>query len=320
MRKYRKDIVTNLLKLTSINIASGQEEKFYDWICGQFTDYKFKKDHLGNVWKIKKSRKKRKYRILLSAHVDEVCMIVDYIDKNIIYAKMVGRINKENLKDQEVEIETKRSLIDGRISEIGENYVMIYLHSQKELSLVEEGNRVFFKQKYKELDNNLLRSKALDNRIGVYIILNLMKVDFDNIEMTYLYSAKEEIGLCGAEGKNINSRYDLAIVIDTTYGTREGKIRVGNGAVIAIGPILDSRFTQKIKEVAIKNHIKHQYEIEPRKTGTEAWAYNKKGIRTVLFSVAIENMHSANEIASIEDISNTIILLKKFLKKIDNSP
>ena len=247
-------------------------------------------------------------------------LVEDYIDKNIIYAKMVGRINKENLKDQEVEIETKRSLIDGRISEIGENYVMIYLHSQKELSLVEEGNRVFFKQKYKELDNNLLRSKALDNRIGVYIILNLMKVDFDNIEMTYLYSAKEEIGLCGAEGKNINSRYDLAIVIDTTYGTREGKIRVGNGAVIAIGPILDSRFTQKIKEVAIKNHIKHQYEIEPRKTGTEAWAYNKKGIRTVLFSVAIENMHSANEIASIEDISNTIILLKKFLKKIDNSP
>jgi len=89
---------------------------------------------------------------------------------------------------------------------------------------------------------------------------------------------------------------------------------MGDGVIISRGPNMNSMLTEKVIELARKNEIKHQIDVVPGSdSGTNARAIqiSRGGVATVLLSIPMKYMHTANEVVSLDDIESTAQVLSK---------
>ena len=125
----------------------------------------------------------------------------------------------------------------------------------------------------------------------------------------------------GAKMLSATENFDLAVVVDVTFGQtpdtkKDSVAEVGKGPVICFGPVLSNEYNEKIIEIAKKNNIPYQTEVEADNPGTNAWIYNASGnsVPAVMLSVPEKYMHTSGEVVSLDDINNLIKLLKLFLE------
>ncbi len=129
----------------------------------------------------------------------------------------------------------------------------------------------------------------------------------------------EELGLRGA--RSIDKKLDKAIVIDVTFGIQakasaKEAFELGSGAMIGMGPVLDSEFSDKLVAIAKRKEIK--YGIEPLSggTGTDADAVSTLpgGVRCSMVSVPLRYMHSQSEVVGMADIEASVELVVSYLE------
>lgn len=294
-------------------------------------------DNYGNLIAVKKGASKKK--LMLVAHADEVGLMVTYIDNNgFLSFKEIGSIDTNILPGQRVEIHNHHGIITGvvgkkpiHIQDRNENvknceaedlWIDIAVKSKKEAEqVVEIGDYVTFQTQPICLTNDTWISKALDDKVGLLILIEVAKTlegKLPAMDIYFVVSVQEELGARGVRTATIDIGPDFGIAIDVTHAVdyptcspqKNGEIKIGEGIVIAKGPNISRNIERKMLDLAQSQNIKYQIEPIARPTGTDAnfIQISGKGVKTALLSIPCRYMHSPNEMA-LADIKEGVSLL-----------
>lgn len=333
-----------LEELTRHTAVSGYEKGITDAIgkhLGEGCD-NVKTDRFYNVIGLKKGIGDGP-RIMVTAHMDEIGLMVSKIDKNgFVFFSKVGGIDSKLLLAQEVVIHGRKDIFgiigakpphllkpdEAKKAVKGEDLAIDTGLSEERLrEYVSIGDLITFRSASSVLKNNRFSSKTVDNRAGVVALVECMR-ELVNIkhrsELYFAATVQEEFDLTGAYVASYNLEPDIAIVIDACHGdmpdsSKEDTFALGKGPAIGVGPLLNKKLTNRLIETAKEEGIPYQIDVEPRDTGTEAWAtqISKSGIPTVLLSIPVRYMHSPVETVQIDDIRNTARLAARFIGGLD---
>ena len=300
-------------------------------------------DNFGNVLGIIKSSKEGAKTILLDAHIDEIGMIVTAIDdKGFIKFSNCGGMSRRILSAQPVTVHGKKEIIGvvgskpphlesqdeaTKVAEFKDMYIDIGMTKEEAQEYISLGDRITMTGGFKEMLNDCVTAKALDDRSGVATILYaLSKLDRKNLSVNVevAFSAQEEIGGNGAIVSAYKLKPDMALAVDvTTAYTPDAEkyesVEMGKGTAIGYAAILDKGISDKLVSLAEEKNIKYQYEaMGGRGTGTNAdeIVVSRGGVTTGLLSIPLKYMHTPTELIDVNDIVSTGDLMVEFINSI----
>lgn len=286
------------------------------------------------------------YKVVIEAHADEISWFVNYItDEGYIYVRRNGGSDHQIAPSKRVNIYTDKGIVKGvfgwpaihvrdSAKEEGPSLKNIFVdvgaNSKDEVEKmgVHVGSVMVFEDELIELGEKSLCGRALDNRIGGFMIAetarrlkeNKVKLPFG---LYVVNSVQEEIGLRGAEMISRRIKPDVAIVTDVCHDThapmydkkQQGDLKAGRGPVLTYGPAVQNNLLRMVIDVATKKEIPFQKASASRATGTDtdAFAYSAEGVASALISLPLKYMHTTVEMAHKEDIENVIKLMYEFL-------
>jgi tetrahedral aminopeptidase len=332
-----------LKELCEVSGIPGREQPVIDIMSRELkkTTDKVNVDEMGNVIGFKKGT--ADFKIMLAGHMDEIGFIVSHIDKSgfIRFAPRGGHIPRV-LISQRVKICGKKDVIGvvdatpvflakaaqrNTIPDMTDMFIDTGL-SQKALSkIVEIGDVIVLDRQFIK-QGDILISKAFDNRIACFIILEVMKkLKSTKADVFAVGTSQEEVGIRGASGAAKNINPDIGIAVDITGafdvpGVPEHQqvTKLNEGIAIKINDsasISNHGIVKFLKKTAKKYKIKAQYEILPF-GGTDAAGMQKFGKGPVCtLSVPTRYAHSPNEMIHKKDVQAGIDLLVKFIEEYD---
>ena len=319
-----------LKKLTRINSPSGAEDEICEFIKKEAEPFcdEIYSDALGNLIAHKKGSGKK---IMFAAHSDEIGIVVTFIDeKGFLRFSGIGGLSLRNLVGKKVcftngTIGVIATEQDNEKREIAKMYIDIGATSCGDAKkLVNIGDSAAFVGDFYIQGDNVI-SKALDNRIGCYVLIETMKrVKSDN-DLYFVFTSQEEVGLRGARTSAYSINPDYAISVDIT-GTGDTPncakmaVELGKGTAIKVmdhSVITSKLVREKLISIAEENDIKYQLEIMTE-GGTDAGVihFTRSGVLVGGLSVPTRYIHSPSEMESIEDIKATIELATLFAENI----
>lgn len=331
-----------LKQLTEASGISGNEKEVRDLIISEIKDHveSFKIDRIGNIIAYKKGKDTSK-KLMVTAHMDEVGLLVTDIDNlGLLKFTTVGGVDKRILVSKPVLV--GKDKIDGVIGAkpihlqkrqewtralgIDELYIDIGVKSKEEAEkLVQIGDYVTFKSDYIEFGEDLVKAKALDNRVGCSLLINLIK-EVKDISFYGVFTVMEEVGLVGAGPAAYEVDPDISLVLEGTLCYDMPKLDthlvptyLNKGPAISLidrTTVYDRNFREKITSIAEKNNIPYQY----RKTsmgGNDSGRIHttKEGSVTTTISVPCRYIHSPTSVMSKKDYNHTYDLLKAILSE-----
>ncbi len=332
-----------LKTLCQLNGTSGDEKAVRDFIISQLpNDCDYTVDPMGNLIVDKKGEAEPKNKVALFAHMDEVGFIVTYIhDNGFVNVANVGGVDNSALFGKKITINGCVGVVGGKaihqcstdeakkIPEITDVYVDFGFENkviaENHLNLGDFG---YFKSDFVEFGTDMIKSKALDDRLGCEIMLELLR-EKSKINYTCVFTVQEEVGTRGATGSAYTVKPDYAIVIETTTAsdipdTPENKkvCKVGEGAVVSFmdrGTVYNKDLYKKSREIAEKKGIANQTKTVVA-GGNDASAIHKSagGIKTVAVSLPCRYIHSASSVGSKKDMECVKDLVKALLEEFAN--
>lgn len=332
-----------LKEMCLLNGTSGDEKTVRDFIISKLPeDCDYTVDPLGNLIVNKKGETEPKSKVALFAHMDEVGFIVTYItDEGFVNVASVGGIDNSALFGKKLTINDCVGVAGAKaihqcssdeakkIPEITDVSVDFGFESREEAEkYISLGDFGYFKSDFIEFGNHMIKSKALDDRLGCAIMLELLQGK-SKINYTCVFTVQEEIGTRGATVSAYTVKPDYAIVIETTTAsdipdTPENKkvCKVGKGAVVSFmdrGTIYNKDLYKNAREIANKNGIANQTKTVVA-GGNDASAIHKAagGIKTVAVSLPCRYIHSSASVGSKADMENVKALAKALLEEFAN--
>lgn len=325
-----------LKKLTEAFGVSGDESNVRHILRADLENHveEITTDTIGNLY-VKKGIGK-KPRVMLAAHMDEVGLIVTNIDSDgFIKFEAVGGIDQRVLNSKPVLVGEKK--IPGVIGSkaihlmssdekekalpIDKMYIDIGTSSKSETEkLVNIGDYVSFKSSYAEFGDNLIKAKALDDRTGCSIILELLSQKLD-ADFYGVFTVMEEVGLRGAETAAYQLEPDLGLVLEGTVCADMPEVEehdkstlIGKGAALSLmdnTTVYDIDLVRSIAKIAEDNNIMYQYR-KSAAGGNDAGVIHKtkNGAKAAAISVPCRYIHSPVSVASKKDIESVLLLTK----------
>ncbi|MFA5576072.1 MAG: M42 family metallopeptidase [Tissierellaceae bacterium] len=331
-----------LRELTESSGVSGNEKEVRDLIISEIKDHvtSLKIDRLGNIIAHKKYKGNGK-RLMITAHMDEVGLIVTEIDSmGLLKFITVGGIDKRILVSKTVLIGKDKVLgVIGakpihlqkknertKALNLDELYIDIGATSKEEAEeKISIGDYVLFSSEYIEFGDGLVKAKALDNRVGCSLLVKLIK-EIDDVDFYAVFTVMEEVGLVGAGPAAYEVNPDMTVILEGTLCYDMPKLDthliptyLNKGPAISLidrTTLYDREFRERIVEVAEKNKIPYQY----RKTsmgGNDSGKIHiaREGSVTTTISVPCRYIHSPSSVMSKSDYNNTFALLKAILSE-----
>lgn len=334
----------NLLKkLCLANGASGDENKISNIIKEEIKPFveEITIDAMGNLIVFKKGLMRAKSKLMVSAHMDEVGLMVTHItDEGFLKFTSVGGINPEILPGSEVlvgenningviglapiHLQKKNKMpvdIDNLCIDIGAN------NKEDAKKYVCPGDYIYFKTNFTK-NEDTIACKAIDDRAGCAILIDLIKSEI-KYDCYFAFLVQEEVGTRGARTATYKINPDCAIVVDVTTACDIPKVpsekqitKLSQGAVLPIidhSMIYDKDFINLAKKIAKQNNIKLQFK-EAKTGGTDAGAIcvSRDGVKTFAIVGCARYLHSAACVANINDLENVSRLLKIMQEEISS--
>ncbi len=322
LKKYVEDI-------SRTSAVSGFEDEISERVVSVIKDKvdDIRTDRLGNVCAFKKGTGPERLKILFDAHMDQIGMMITKIEENgILRFTGIGGLNPLTLFGKRVRIFGRQEL-----------YGIIgmkppHLSTKEDLSTVEPVEKLFidagFSSKeeagrtvavgdtalpdshFSELLGNNYTGAGFDNKAGVLTLISfalLLERTINYHDVYLLFASQEEVGLRGAKVGGYAVDPDIAVVCDVTFADPVGDfvdISTGKGPVIGKGPNFFPPLAKKICDIAKREDIPFQDEVEPRPGGTDAYylQITKLGVYTAGISIPLRYMHSPGEIINLKDI------------------
>ena len=293
-----------------------------------------------------------KSKVVIEAHADEISWFVHYITKKgFIYLVRNGGSDHQIAPSKRVNIHTKKGMVKAVFgwpaihtrkagTEKAPKLENIFLDcgcdSKEEVEKlgIHVGCVITYEDEFMLLNKNFYVGRALDNRIGGFMIAEVARLLKENkVKLPFgLYitnSVQEEVGLRGAQMITESINPDVAIITDVCHDThtpmidkiKEGDTKCGDGPVLTYGPAVQNNLLNLIINSAEKNKIPFQRNAASRSTGTDtdAFAYSTGGVASALISLPLRYMHTTVESVAKEDVENVIRLIYESLQKIKNN-
>jgi putative aminopeptidase FrvX len=292
------------------------------------------------------------YKVVIEAHADEISWFVHYITKEgFIYLRRNGGSDHQIAPSMRVNIHTDKGIVKGvfgwpaihvrdaakeEAPSLKNIFLDIGCKSSKEVEDlgVHVGCVVTYEDELMELNNRYYVGRALDNRIGGFMIAEVARMLKENKDklpfgLYIVNSVQEEVGLNGATmiARKINP--NVAIVTDVCHDTQSpmmnkiasGDLSCGKGPVVSYAPAVQNNLLKLVINAANKNKIDFQRQAASRATGTDtdAFAYATDGIASVLISLPLRYMHTTVETVHKQDVEEVIKLIYYSLKSIKNN-
>lgn len=329
--------------LTSLFGASGSEGDVRQAIINEIRDYctRIDVDRLGNVIAFKRGSMEAPFTMMLSAHMDEVALMVTHVDGDgYLRFDTVGGIDPRILPGKHVVVGRRKyhgvigvlaphlaKKEDDKAPKIEDLYIDIGAKDKDDaLAYVTVGDLVGFDSGYQEFGDGLVRAKALDDRAGCYALIEMLKKDIP-FDAYFVFTTMEEIGCLGATTAAYGVHPQYALILEgTTAGDihtdadRSSVCKVGEGPVLSFmdnGTIYDREFYRLAMEAAKESGIPVQTK-QAVAGGNESGSIQRSwgGCKVLALSVPCRYIHSPVSVASLNDIENTVRLAQAILNKL----
>lgn len=344
--------ITLLEQLCNACAVSGDEGEVRAIVLEEIRPFvdELRVDALGNVLAIKHGAGEGRLRVMLAAHMDEVGFMLTNEeggangDDGIFRFDTVGGLDVRQLAGKAVLIGKQHvpGVIGAKpihLTTPEERKQTISLETLRidvgpgNQSKVKVGDRATFATRFMETGPSL-RAKALDNRLGVATLIELVKHAPANIDLLAAFTVQEEVGLRGARVAAYALNPDLALALDSTpandlpapetaeLGSENTRYntRLGGGPAIYIadsGTLSDPRLIRHFAQTGDELGIPYQFR-QPGGGGTDAGAIHKQraGIPSLSISVPGRYAHTAAGIARREDWQNSLVLVQAGLERL----
>ena len=334
-----------LKELCALRGVSGNEGEVRDYIvaAAEKAGAEVKVDRMGNVIAVKRAANPDAKTVLLDAHMDEVGMIVIGINPNgLISYGTCGGIDSRVVVSKPVLVgENKVPGVIGakaihlqspadRQRVLGHDDLYIDIGARDQASaerLVNPGDFISFDSEWVEFGEGLVKSKALDDRVGCYTMLRVLEGEYP-VNVVCAFTVQEETGLRGARTVRFADMPtpDCAIALEGTTSNDMGMVDnwekvccVGKGAAISImdnASIGTPSMFKKLRDVAEKNGISWQIKNKVAGGNDAGQLQGAKGpLPTGVVSVPCRYIHSPSSVASFGDIDAQYQLVDAFLKE-----
>lgn len=293
-----------------------------------------------------------KYKVVIEAHADEISWFVHYITKDgFIYLRRNGGSDHQIAPSKRVNIHTDKGIVKAifgwpaihvrdSAKEEAPSLKNIFLDlgckSDKEVEElgVHVGCVVTYEDEFMELNNRYFVGRALDNRIGGFMIAEVARLLHESksklpFGLYIVNSVQEEVGLNGAQMIAHKIKPNAAIITDVCHDTQtpmmnkitSGDLHCGKGPVLSYGPAVQNNLLKLIIDSANQQKIDFQRQAASRSTGTDtdAFAYSNEGVASALISLPLRYMHTTVESVHKGDVENVIKLILSSLKNIKNN-
>lgn len=325
-----------LKELTQLCGVSGYEKETRDFIKKAVSEYadEISVDVLGNLIVFKKGTGKNKKKIMLAAHMDEIGIQVTKIEENgMIKIKSLGFLWPYTTYMSRVKF---RNGITGIISstvkaeDIKNDFTKLYVDigaksKEEALKHVKVGDVASYIGEYAELKDNDVTAKAMDDRVGCYIMIeSLKKIDNPKNDIYFVFTVQEEVGCRGSKVTAARIKPDLGIAIDVTPAhdypcDLEGSNTVGGGTAVKVSDtsvICDEYLVEEMVKCCKENNIKYQLDVIAV-GGTDASSINQSnfGVKAAGISVVTRYPHGPNSLVNMKDVESSIELLSKYVNR-----
>lgn len=281
--------------------------------------------------------------IMLEAHCDEIGMIIQHIDDSgFLNVNKLGGSDPAIARAKRVHIHSRKGKVAGIIGNTAVHlqdkdnqkqpgwkdlFIDIGAQNREEaLEMVQIGDPITYADDFEFLSDDLLSGRALDNRIGGFIIAEVLRRLSDRskdlkVNVIALNAVQEEIGGFGARMMSYRLMPDAALVTDVTHATdspginqkEHGRVNLGDGPTITHGAASHPKLVERIEEIARKQEIPLQHEAAGVRTGTDTDSiyYQQSGIPSALISLPLRYMHSPVEMVSMEDVQSLVSIMEE---------
>ena len=285
--------------------------------------------------------------LALVGHIDEIGVAITEIeDGGLLRVTTIGGISPDMLVGQRVRFLTREGGVVGTVGrrrlppeqlrdrprlEHADLHVDIGARDRAEAeTLVRVGDAGVWSGPPVELPGGRLLSRALDNRLGAYIVLEAARRIAESggaaVDVVAVAAVQEEISLAGARTSAFSLDPQVALVVDVTYATdvpggdpsQAGRAELGKGVLIARGPALNREVTDLLADAAKQEGIPHAFEVYTTQTNTDADEifWSRAGVPTGLLSVPIRYVHTPTEVCDLADVESAIRLIAAFAVRV----
>ncbi len=287
-------------------------------------------------------------RVMLAGHIDEIGLMLTHIDdEGFLYFSGIGGWDAQVLVGQRVRLLTRAGDVVGvigkkpihllkgeekeKVSKIEDLWLDIGAKDRDEVQRrgVRVGDPGVIDAPLLELDEDLIVSRAIDNRIGAFVVLEALRLlakDPPSASVTAVATSQEEIGYAGGGARTSAYVIDpaVALVVDVTFATDSPSIekkelgdhKLGGGPVLGRGSAVHPVVFDRLVDAAEREGIPYSIAAQARYTATDADAIylSRAGVATGLISVPNRYMHSPNEVVSRADLEQASRLIASFVR------
>ncbi len=307
-------------------IRSKVEEEIRDYVDELYTDA------LGNLIARKGSLDEGGKRVMVSAHVDEIGLMITHVDDNG-FARFIpiggvspltclggrvlfmngtqGVIGIERLEPNEQPTLAKLFIDTGAIS--------------KQDSQIGVGDVCGFERPFMNLGKRLV-AKSMDDRAAAAVAIEALKAIQDTPnEIYFVFSVQEEVGLRGAitAAYGVDPQVGIAVDVTRTGDTPKGakmEVALGNGPAIKVRDssfIADPRVVNWMVEEAKSQGFPYQMEVlEAGGTDGAAIQRTRAGVPAGCLSIPCRYIHTPSEMVDADDLQQCVSLLTGLLGKV----
>jgi putative aminopeptidase FrvX len=289
-------------------------------------------------------------RLMFAGHCDQIGLLVTHIDDSgFIYTQTIGGWDPVQLVGQRMTIWAD----DGPIPAVIARKPIHLLKDEERKQIVKQddlwldigaknkeevaesiriGDPVTLELGYQSMRNNLANSPGMDNRTGVWVVMEALRRAAEQNPKCGIYAVstvQEEIGLRGARTSAFGIDPHVAITVDVTHATdcptidkrQQGDISLGKGPAIFRGPNMNPVVTSRLLDLCSEKELPYQLAAIGRATpnDTNTIQVSRAGVATGLVAIPNRYMHSAVETISLDDIDRAADLLAAFACSLGDS-
>ena len=333
-----KELLKRLCSIPGVSSWEDQVREYVMDVAGQYAT-ELRVDAIGNVIAFKEGAKPTGSKLLLTAHMDEVGLMVRSItDEGYLKFDTVGSIDRRVLLGKRVLVGPKLlpavvglkayHLVsrdeEKNVPKLEDFYLDIGAKSKEEAqTLVNLGDVAAFDSPPEEPVPNLLKGRALDSRVGCAVLLWLMRENLP-MDCTFVFTAQKEVGARGAFGAAFSVKPEIALVLEgapvaDVAGVPAHKkgCALGKGVVIPFmdqGVIADRALFETLRSLAEEHHI--PWQLRENITGSgDATAVQRaaSGVRTATVAVPVRYPHTPATLSNAADIESVYQLTRAFI-------
>ena len=334
-------LIDTVKALCALPGVSSREDAVRDYIRKEIAPYAdtIRVDAVGNLIAEKKGTSPGKKTLMLTAHMDEVGLMVHTVtDEGYLKFSTVGGIDRRVLVGKRVLLGPKAvpgviglkayhltsAEEEKKVPKLKDFYIDIGAKDEEDAKAwVRPGDVAVFDSDVLTFGNGFLKAKAIDDRAGCGVMVELMKRQLP-MDCTFVFTVQEEVGTRGAFGAAFSVRPDIALVLEGTTAAdlpdmpaHQRVCAPGKGPVVPYmdgGTVYDRALFQLLRRLAEENGIPWQTK-EYISGGTDAKAIQRSrdGVRVAAISAAVRYLHTPSSVAALADLDNILRLAELFI-------